>query len=198
MDHAISNEIEWKPIDGFEGIYSISNRGDVFSHRRGIVLKAATVSTGYLGVCLYHGDKRLKTSIHRLVAKAFIPNPEHKPTVNHINEDKTDNRVENLEWATYYEQNHHGTRSQRVIENTDYKKRSANMDYKAIASKHDYENMNVKQMKPVAQIDEHGTVIAVYKSISFAGRSTNISAKGIWRCTKGIRKRCGGFKWVLL
>lgn len=87
----------WKEIDGYEGLYSVSSHGQVFSHISRRCLKPLTTRTGYLRVHLVK-DRMIKSmAIHRLVAQAFIPNPENKPTVNHINEIKTDNRVGNLE-----------------------------------------------------------------------------------------------------
>jgi hypothetical protein len=82
----------WKKIDGFE-TYSVSNKGRVRNDVTGRVLKPSSVR-GYQLVMLCPGRKM--TRVHRLVAQAFIPNPDNLPQVNHINEDKTDNRVENL------------------------------------------------------------------------------------------------------
>lgn len=89
----------YKDIKGFEGMYQISNYGNVVSLKRGTPRKLSlqTDQKGYLSVKLYNGNNYNRYKIHRLVAEAFIPNPNNYPQVNHINEDKSDNRVENLE-----------------------------------------------------------------------------------------------------
>ena len=113
---------EWRAIKGYEGLYEVSDWGNVRSVDNEIVylvkgkypakrivkgklLKTYKNNGGYVMVGLNNNSKKNKRTIHRLVAEAFIPNPEKKPTVNHKNHDRTDNRVENLEWATYPEQN---------------------------------------------------------------------------------------------
>lgn len=94
-----------KDVPGYEGRYQVSNRGDVRSADR--ILKTSQDRKGYLRVKLY-GDQGHKTiKVHRIVAEAFIPNPEGKEQINHKNGDKTDNRVENLEWATQSENQRH-------------------------------------------------------------------------------------------
>lgn len=102
---------EWKPIDGFENEYLISSGWDVYSIRTKKVLKPKINHTGYYRVHLSAHGTHKYCSIHRLVANAFIPNEYNKPTVNHKNENKTDNRVENLEWMTAKEQNASGYNS---------------------------------------------------------------------------------------
>lgn len=108
----MKNEI-WKEIKGYEGIYSISSFGNVKRHERSVpsknasrmvlkekLLKIHTNHRGYSYVVFGVNNKSQNYSIHRLIAEYFIPNPENKEQVNHINGIKSDNRIENLEWAT--------------------------------------------------------------------------------------------------
>lgn len=89
----------WKPVIGYEGFYEVSSLGRV-RNRKGKVLKSdLRLKTGYRYVVLCVDKKKFHANIHRLVAKAFIPNPDGLPIINHINEDRADNRVENLEWC---------------------------------------------------------------------------------------------------
>ena len=96
----------WKSVVGFEGHYEISNLGSVRSlkNNKPYTLKINRHKDGYCYVMLCKDKTRKNLKIHRLVAKAFIPNPENKPTVNHINHVRHCNFVWNLEWATYDEQ----------------------------------------------------------------------------------------------
>jgi len=89
---------EWKDIEGYEGLYQVSNMGFV-RNRHGRLLTREVAQRGYLRVRLSKGAHQSNHKIHRLVAQAFIPNPNRLPQVNHKNEDKTDNRVVNLEWT---------------------------------------------------------------------------------------------------
>lgn len=98
--------------------YEVSTEGKVRSlnyrgHGKVQELKQRKNDRGYLSVILCKNGKTKHCRVNRLVAEVFIPNPNNKPTVNHINEQKDDNRVENLEWATHKEQVHHGTYMQR-------------------------------------------------------------------------------------
>lgn len=103
----MTNQEIWKAIDGYEGLYEVSNHGNVRSIKRGIILKPATNTFGYQIVGLSKNGKRKEGKIHRLVAKAFIDNPNNKKQVNHIDGDKKNNNVSNLEWVTNQENTIH-------------------------------------------------------------------------------------------
>ena len=104
----------WKPICGYEN-YIVSKSGEVKNIATGTVLKQHGNGKGYLHVCLYDSNHKAKTiMVHRIVAKTFIPNPNNLPQVNHIDEDKTNNHVNNLEWVTSEQNINHGTHNYRT------------------------------------------------------------------------------------
>ena len=112
---------EWKDIKGYEGLYQVSTMGRVrsFHNYGGVkerILRLKKGKSGYLSVALSKNGTYEYVFIHRLVAQAFVPNPDGKPVVNHKNEIKTDNRVENIEWCTVLYNNNYGTRNQRAVE----------------------------------------------------------------------------------
>jgi len=96
-------------VKGFEGIYSITTLGRVWSHKRKIWLSPYDVGHGYCTVRLSVDGSQTDRKVHRLVAEAFIPNIEGKPQVNHVNSKKWDNRVSNLEWCTARENQQHAS-----------------------------------------------------------------------------------------
>lgn len=113
----MSTEVIWKDIPGYEGLYQVSNDGRIYSLTSNRELSVIQKGDGY--TCISLCDKnRVKKQyrIHQLVAKAFIPNPDNLPMINHKNEIKNDNRVENLEWVTAKQNSSYGTRPQRVSE----------------------------------------------------------------------------------
>lgn len=98
-ENIIDNTEIWKPIPGWEDLYKISNTGKVLSIKNNRIIKNM-IKNGYENIEFWKNNKRKHMSVHRLIAEAFIPNPENKPHINHINSIRNDNRIENLEWCT--------------------------------------------------------------------------------------------------
>lgn len=114
---------EWRPVVGYEGLYEVSNTGQVRSLDKydsinrfyeGRILKLFADRLGYLRVQLYSNSKRKSFLVHRLVAQAFIPNPDNLPQVNHRDEDPSNDNVENLEWCDGKYNVNYGTRIDRI------------------------------------------------------------------------------------
>ena len=123
----------WKDVAGYEGYYQVSNKGNVRSLERkdsigrkigGRILKLGYDKGGYLKVALCKNGKIKNKKTHRLVAEAFIPNPNNYPEVNHLDEVKDNNNVENLEWCTSRYNTNYGT----LIERLSKKVRAVNVD----------------------------------------------------------------------
>ena len=105
-------EIIWKDIPGYEGLYKVSNTGKIFSVVTNRELSVIQKKDGYTCISLCDKDHNKKQyRIHQLVAKAFIPNPNNLPMINHKNEIKNDNRVENLEWCNNFYNSNYGNRN---------------------------------------------------------------------------------------
>ena len=158
----------WKDIEGYEGLYQVSNRGRVKSlkYKKERILKPRKQS-GYYKVLLYN-DKKYEYSIHRLVAHAFIPNPDNLPQVNHRDENPSNNRVDNLEWCDGKYNINYGT---------------------CIAKRARSKSKKVLQFKP------DGTFVKEWKSIIDVQRNLGFDHANISRCCKNIRKTAYGFLW---
>lgn len=107
----------WKNIKGYEGFYKISNFGRVESLYKNKILKSCISHNGYVEITLYKDKTKKRFAIHRLVAKAFIPNPDNKPEVNHIDNNPQNNHVSNLEWVTHKENVRHAWESGKMKSN---------------------------------------------------------------------------------
>ena len=107
---------EWKNVIGYEGLYEVSNIGNVRNVRRNTLLKLSKTNYGYIQVYLYKNGIRTGLKVHRLVAQAFIPNPDNLPQINHLDEDKTNNRVDNLEWCSHKYNVNYGHRTENAID----------------------------------------------------------------------------------
>ena len=119
----------WNPVVGYEGLYEVSSEGRVKSLARVVnaprgrtlelperMMSLTKEKEGYLVVGLRINGKLSQKRVHRLVAEAFLNNPEEKTQINHINEIKSDNKLSNLEWSTPKENSNHGTRNARIVE----------------------------------------------------------------------------------
>lgn len=163
----MTNEI-WKDITDYEGLYLISDLGNIRNFRTGRILKKQRNTRGYHKVNLSKNGKLQTVYVHKLVANHFLSNPNGLLEVNHINENKLDNRVENLEWCT----------------------RSYNVNYGNRTEK-----QKIKLSKPVRQFSKRGEIIASYPSIIQAGRENKLSNSCISACCRGLRHTCGGYVW---
>lgn len=170
----------WKDIAGYEGLYQVSNYGNVRSlswSRRGIVrnLYLKKQNRGYCHVELAKDGIRKAFTVHRLVAEAFIPNPNNYPTVNHKDEDKTNNAVTNLEWCTH----------------------SQNMGHTIALhpEKYHVKGRPYSRTKSVVQLSKDGKVLRVWDNLISIKHENGFNEGHIGECCLGKRKSAYGFKW---
>ena len=164
---------EWAVIDGYDGLYTVSNLGRVCSHHRNKprMLRQRTNNRGYSLVNLTKNGIIKTFKVHVLVARHFLPNPDGLTEVNHKDEDKSNNRADNLEWCT----------------------RSYNVNYGSRTAK-----QRAKVCKAVVQFDKNGEIIAGYDSLTRASRTVGISVQHIAACCKGKYPYAGGYIWKYL
>lgn len=160
---------EWKTIEGYEN-YEVSTAGQVRNKKTGKILKQWKNNRGYLKVNLCKNGKQKCFSVHRLVAIHFITNPHNLPEVNHINENKEDNSVDNLEWCTRQYNVNYGTGKERA---------GKTMKNKKIHCKKVY----------CVELDQ------TFDSIGEAERKTGIRQQNIGACCSGKLKTAGKYHW---
>ncbi len=174
----VSKSEGWLPVLNYEGLYEVSNLGRVRPAKpryKDVPILKTRICRGYERVTIYKNGKRKDFQVHRLVADAFIPNPDNKPQVNHIDGNKLNNVVENLEWVTRSENQLHAKRTglDPMIRN------------------------NPIQSKPVDMYSTDGVFLKTYASATEAERKTGINQGCISRCCAGKRgyKSAGGYVW---
>ena len=148
-------------------------------------MKGVPDGHGYLQVKLWKDGKDKKYMINRLVAQAFLPNPDNLPEVNHKDEDKTNNKVENLEWCTRAYNLTYNGRAEKVGKKLRGRKQSEEHIKKRAE----------KTSKPVYSIDKESGLITYWESIREAENCTGISKGNICDCLKGRQKSAGGYTW---
>ncbi|MFT8916526.1 MAG: NUMOD4 domain-containing protein [Oenococcus sp.] len=160
----------WRDIKGYEGLYQVSNWGRVrsFHRKHPLIMKPSPSAKKYLLINLHKKGVSKYFQVHRLVAQVFVPNPDSKPIVNHIDENIYNNKFSNLNWVTNIE---------NVRWGTGIKRRSKSCQ------------------KPVKQIDKNNHLIQIYPSIRQAMKSTGINECHISTVAKNRRRFAGGYRW---
>jgi hypothetical protein len=174
----------WKSILGYEKLYEISNLGNVkslnYNHTgKPKILALKHHKSGYLTVMLCNNGVKKNKSVHVLVAEAFIENPNSYPCVNHIDGNKNNNNVSNLEWVTHSQNTQHAINTGLRLDSNMRGKQGA---------------LN-KLSKPVLQYSKDGTFVKKWLSISEAARFYNCSPSTILNCCAGRIKSCKGYIW---
>ena len=172
----------WKPIPNYEGFYEVSNIGRVRSLYRYKKILHPSDTNGYRTVELWKGKKRKRIGVHRLVAMAFIDNPDNKPFVNHKDETRDNNSVDNLEWVTHLENCRYGTAIARRTAHLDYSKRHINNAGQILTCS-----------KPIIQYDKSGNYIREWKSATECSKKTGFSISGIRSVVRGKRNSIFGY-----
>ena len=221
-DKNFQDEEIWKEIQGFEGEYAISNKGNVKNLKSGRIIDGAYNSMGYKQIKL----KGKKYYIHRLVALAFIPNPNNLPQVNHIDEVKTNNNVSNLEWcsASYninYSIYKHSCKinqitkdgelvktwesSMQIERETDYHQSyiiqcCKGKHKQAYGYRWEYADPSQQHKfnRPVAALTKDGEFVAEYRSAAEASRCLKIKKQYVSRCLNGTYKSTHGLKFIYI
>ena len=184
----------WKPVPGYEGKYEVSNLGRIKGLSRKIICKGGweypikeRIMKPYMRgryLCVKFSAKTY--SVHHLVALAFIPNPENKPEIDHINCNRFDNRIENLRWVT---------RLENVNNPLTLKHRRENAKRGEYAYRYGKVGKENGKSKAVQQFDLKGKFVAEFESTRLAGKFTGICYRSISGVANGEHKTAGGYIW---
>lgn len=183
----------WKDIEGYESLYQVSNLGRVKRGNR--FLKFEIINKGYVRVGLCKDGKQTRFFVHRLVAQAFIPNPDNLPIINHKDHNPLNNCVDNIEWCDYYyNSTYDGARKMAVTT------RRKNNNYVITDdTRQKMRNAKVGKHTPVSmkcsQYTKDGQYIDTYPSMREASLKTGVCHSSITQVCKGERKTAGGYRW---
>lgn len=179
----------WKDVEGYEDQYRVSNTGKIMSIRdrgkqRNLLLKPNTDKLGYQRIVLYKNGKRNDLLIHRIVALNFIEKIPYKDCVNHIDENKQNNNVNNLEWCDHRENNTHGTRIKRAFETVKHSEKW----------KQGIRNRVIKTRTSVTGVNLKTGETVKFNSMNDSA-SEGFSPGSISQCLSGKLKTHKGYKW---
>ena len=162
----------WKDIEGYEGLYQVSNMGNVrslnYNQTREIKVLKPSNNRGYKLVVLSKNGKSKTYQVHRLVALHFIPNPNSLSIINHKNEDKTNNCVDNLEWCSQEYNINYGNRNKKV---------------------------RYKLSKPIIQLTPNNEIVKKWDGLTVIKQELGFSVGNISECANGKRKTAYGYIW---
>jgi hypothetical protein len=172
----------WKEVHGYEGIYEVSNIGNIRSLKFNKIkdIRPGLNTSGYFIVALCKNNNQITKKLHRLIAKSFIDNPENKPCINHKDGNKINNNISNLEWCTFSENNQHAY-DIGLKKGTTYLKGKFGKDHHLSMA--------------IIQLSKDNEILNEFGSIREAQRKTGILKSGISRVCRMERKTAGGFIW---
>ena len=169
----------------FDGCYTITEDGRMYSNRSRKWLKPSTDRYGYLYYVVSINGERFTVKAHRAVALCYIPNPDNKPTVDHIDGNRTNNIVSNLRWATYKEQQSNEVTVERN---------------KPIHDRTDYQMMGMKRNfgRRKTVVTKDGVIVGIYDSLLDAATHAGVNYPKASECANGKRKHVGGYGFAYI